>query len=224
MRRNVILDLEFCSINKRGSKGLKYMNNEVIQFGAVMLDDKMQVVGEFMCYVKPEYTTITKSITNLTGITTENLEDAPCFAKALNQFLSWIEDDIENTYIYSWSDSDEKQIRDEAREKCIIDFRLDAVLSHWHNFQREFGVKIGYSGQPISLSNALSCVDFLFEGKQHSAIDDARNTAKLFALCEDREKFEKKTKAIRSCFIEDERSKVTIGDLLGRELEMFICC
>lgn len=224
MRKNVILDLEFCSIKKKSSKGLQYMSNEVIQFGAVMLDDSMQIVDEFMCYVKPEYTAITKNITSLTGITAEDLKEASYFAKALEQFLDWMGEDIKNTYIYSWSDVDEHQIRNEAREKGIIDSRLDIVFSHWNDFQKEFGVKIGYSGQPISLSNALASVDFIFEGKQHSAISDARNTAKLFALCKDKEKFEKKTEAIRSCFIEDKRSRVTIGDMFSRDLEMFICC
>ena len=224
MCKNVILDLEFCSIKKKSSKGLQYMSNEVIQFGAVMLDDSMQIVDEFMCYVKPEYTTITKNITSLTGIASEDLKEAPYFAKVLDKFLDWMGKEIEDTYIYSWSDVDEYQIRDEAREKGIIDPRLDIVFSHWNDFQKEFGAKIGYSAQPISLLNALASVDFIFEGKQHNAINDARNTAKLFALCEDKEKFESKTKAIRSCFIEDERSRVTIGDMFSKDLEMFICC
>lgn len=224
MHRNVILDLEFCSIKQKRNKGLRFMNYEVIQFGAVMLDESMQIIDEFDCFVKPEYTTVTKNITSLTGITSKDLDGALCFKQVLEKFLSWMEKDIEDTYIYSWSDVDEQQIKNEAREKGIIDSRLDILFEHWNDFQKEFGTKIGYSGQQISLVNALASVDFNFEGKQHDALNDSRNTAKLFALCADKEQFEKRTEALRSCFIEDKKSRVTIGDMFGRELDMFICC
>ena len=219
MHRNVILDLEFCSIKKKNSKGLQFINNEVIQFGAVMLADSMQVMDEIVCFVKPKYTTVTKNVTSLTGITTEDLEGAPDFKQVLEQFLCWLGEDIENTYIYSWSDVDEQQIKNEAREKGIIDSRLDIMFDHWNDFQKEFGTKIGYSGQQISLVNALASVDFNFEGKQHDALNDSRNTARLFALCADKEQFEKRTEALRSCFIKDEKSRVTIGDLFAGVLQ-----
>lgn len=224
MCKNVILDLEFCSIKQKRNKGLQYMNHEVIQFGAVMLDEFMQVIDEFSCFVNPEYAIVTKNITSLTGITSEDLDGAPCFKQALEEFLGWIGNDINDTYIYSWSDIDEHQIKNEVKEKDIIDSRLDIIFDHWIDFQKEFGAKIGYSSQPISLVNALASVDLDFEGKQHNALNDSRNTARLFKLCADKEQFEKRTKALRSCFIEDERSKVTLGDMFGRDLEMFICC
>lgn len=222
MCKKVILDLEFCSVKNKEKKGLQFMDHEVIQVGAVMLDDSINIIDEYVSFVKPEYTSVTKRITNLTGIELTDLEKAPCFCQALSEFLCWIGDDIEDTYIYSWSDIDKQQIENEAKEKGCKDVRLSALYSNWYDFQKEFGTLIGYSGQPISLTNALASVDFEFDGMQHDALNDSRNTAKLFSLCADKVEFEKRTKAIRECFIE-EKSKVTIGDMFGRDLEMFIC-
>lgn len=224
MCKNIILDLEFCSVKNKAKKGLQFMDHEVIQVGAVMLDDSMNIIDEYVSFVNPEYTSVTKRITNLTGIRLDDLEKAPYLSQVISEFLSWIGDDIEETYIYSWSDIDKHQIVNEAKEKGLEDVRLDALYNNWHDFQKEFGILIGYSSQPISLTNALASVDFEFDGTQHDALSDSRNTARLFTLCADKEQFEKKTEAIRSCFIEDERSKVTLGDMFGRDLEMFICC
>ena len=222
MCKKVILDLEFCTIKSKAKKGLQFMNHEVIQVGAVMLDDSMNVIDEYVSFVKPEYTSVTKANHQFNRNKTYDLEKAPCFCQVLSEFLCWIGDDIEDTYIYSWSDIDKQQIENESKEKGIGDARLSTLYNNWCDFQKDFGDLIGYNGQPISLTNALASVDFEFDGMQHDALNDSRNTAKLFSLCADKKEFEKRTKAIRECFMEEEKSRVTIGDMFNN-LDIYVC-
>ena len=56
------------------------LNDEVIEIGAVKLDENFQQIGEFQCYVKPEYGEIKQHITRLTGITQEMVADKDTFS------------------------------------------------------------------------------------------------------------------------------------------------
>ena len=51
-------------------------------------------------------------------------------------------------------------------------------LSNWFDLQREFGDKLNLSNA-ISLKNAVMYAGIDFEGTEHDALDDARNTALL---------------------------------------------
>ena len=62
---------------------LKICKNEIIEIGAVKLDDTYKEIDSFKTYVKPGITPVTSRITNLTGITNEMVDDAPDFAIAM---------------------------------------------------------------------------------------------------------------------------------------------
>lgn len=152
---------------------------EIIEFGAVKLNEKDEIISEFSSYVLPQKQEITKATTRLTGITQNKVSKAPALAEVLEDFLHWIGDDFE--YIYSWSMTDYQCLVDECKEKGIEGEALTSVFDRWKDFQREFGDLINYEGT-LSLKNAISAIDATFEGLQHSALVDARNTANLFAV------------------------------------------
>ena len=64
----LVIDLEMCKVpkNYRG-KNYKYAS-EIIQVGAVLLDEEYKEIGTLCQYVHPEFGILDYFITNLTGM------------------------------------------------------------------------------------------------------------------------------------------------------------
>lgn len=188
--KHIVVDLEMNGVGKE-YKNLG-CNMETIEIGAIMLDDNFQEISSFRTYVKPEYNTrVTSVVSKLTGINYNMLINAPKFNEALKMFSNWcmgVDDDIK---IYAWSTNDYKQVSKEIKLKHyeISSDESRVYLTEWNDFQEEFDVELGFDKQ-VSLSLALDMAGIDFLGREHSALDDARNTAKLFHVFKDREMFD----------------------------------
>ena len=96
----VVLDLEW---NGAYSKRLHGYINEIIEFGAVKLDEQLNITDSFSCFVKPQVgKRISSIITDLTSITDENLTDAMSFMQVMSRFKRWAGDCV----ISTWGTSD----------------------------------------------------------------------------------------------------------------------
>ena len=62
---HIIVDFEMARDEKRGRE---HQGSEIIQFGAVKLNDAYETVSEFSQYVRPENLRIDPEIEALTGI------------------------------------------------------------------------------------------------------------------------------------------------------------
>ena len=188
--KHIVVDLEMNGVGKE-YKNLG-CNMETIEIGAIMLDDNFQEISSFRTYVKPEYNTrVTSVVSKLTGINYNILINAPKFNEALKMFSNWcmgVDDDIK---IYAWSTNDYKQVSKEIKLKHyeISSDESRVYLTEWNDFQEEFDNELGFDKQ-VSLSLALDMAGIDFLGREHSALDDARNTAKLFHIFKDRELFD----------------------------------
>ena len=209
----VVVDLEMNPIRKR-PEITKICRMETIEIGAVMLDENHQEISSLRTYVKPEYAeTIAKNITHLTGITDDMVVNAPKFNEALNMFTSWclgVKDDVT---IYAWSTADFEQITHEMSIKnYLIKEEEKSLLSNeWSDFQHEFDSDLGFERQ-LSLSKALEMAGVDFSGREHTALDDARNTAELFKIFNDKELFNKTLSKIKEVMQPTNISN-TLGDL-----------
>ena len=72
--------------------GLSVEENCIIEFGALKVRDGV-VTDRFMTFVRPEEA-ITDRITEITGITTEMVEDAPEISQVMKAFVEFCEDDV----------------------------------------------------------------------------------------------------------------------------------
>ena len=189
-------------------KGREHQGSEIIQFGAVKLNDSYETVSEFSLYVKPENIRIEEDIATLTGITNEMVADAPAYAEALGRFLDWVGE--EETRVYSWSLTDYHQLHHESERKGLLDERVQRLLDSWVDFQEVFGKELGIS-HSLKLEYALKAANIDFEGKAHDGLTDARNTAHLFVLSKDRAQFEKAIAVIAEMF----RPKKGLSTSLG---------
>lgn len=206
--KSVFIDLEFCEIKREYKKERKISKNEVIEIGAVKLDEESHIIERFDAYVKPEYGAITSFITELTHIEEKDVINARAFSDVMDSFLAWIGN--EEVTVYSWSNSDWIQFQKECMLKEYKSMQMDQLYDNWVDFQMLFGRILGID-QQISLTNAISGAGIEFEGRAHSAIADAENTALLFALTKDTDRFESKAGEI----LELMRPKPALGVCLG---------
>jgi len=176
MSKYAVVDLEMCNV-PRSRRHLFNCANELIQIGAVLLDDNLEIVDTFQTYISPEFGILDSFIENLTGITPDDLRDAPKAQEALRAFGEWLPEDV--TFV-SWSNNDERQIRKEMEAKGIVNPKVNRGKEFWTDCQIMFADKLT-TRKHYRLSEALVIADIDFDENIHNALIDAQNTALLFA-------------------------------------------
>ena len=205
---HIVIDLEMNPI-KRALKDIRrFLQDEVIEFGAVKLDENYKQIGEFQSYVRPQFSEITAHITRLTGITNETVADKNTFEIEFQKFFDWIGGwDMK---IYSWSASDIKQLKNECSYK-LENFDIARLERQWIDIQKEFDDRIGLNTN-LSLKDAVGAMNRDFEGTAHTALADAANTAAILALMQDDAAFKKTMQPVMDMLKPAEFSQ-SIGDL-----------
>ena len=177
MSKYVVFDLEMCKVGKNKRTSLFYYNNELIQIGAVLLDESYEITDRFITYVTPRFGALDPEIIKLTGITREKLKGAPSTEEALARFAEWIPDDA---ILVEWSENDRSQLYHELDGKEICNDRLEDFLEEIIDCQEAFGDKMN-SDRQYMLSEALIIANINdYSDGAHDALVDAVNTAKLF--------------------------------------------
>ena len=180
MSKYVIVDLEMCNVPKGIKRDAYNWRNEVIQIGAVVVDESLNITDEFMTLVSPEFGAIDNFIEKLTGISRKAVQGAPKVKEALELFVNWLPSDA---LLVSWSENDENQIRKEIEAKNILVEGLNDYLDTWVDCQKTFGEKMN-AQKNYKLSEALIIADIDYDDGEHDALVDAKNTAQLFVKME----------------------------------------
>ncbi len=172
----IILDLEW---NNTYARRIKKCINEVIEIGAVMLDDDLNEIDEFSCFVKAQIgKKLRSSVKNLTSITNEDLKQGIVFTRAMSKFRDWVGSG-ENV-VLTWGDADIRVLIDNFKYLNGID--KIPFLSNYANVQSFVQQKLGISkANQLGLSNAAEMLgidetDFF----HHRALDDSKITAEIF--------------------------------------------
>ncbi len=182
MSKHAIVDLEMCkSVKQTQKKPIM----EIIQIGAVLLNEDNNIIDTFNIYVKPEYGYVDGFIHGLTGINNSDLVNAPMIEEAMEQFMDWLPEDV---ICVSWSDTDKHQIKKELKYKNINIAGVDKILEQWQDCQKMFSKKLKEK-KAYSLEEALNMCDIEAEGKAHNGYYDARNTATLYTKMETEKDF-----------------------------------
>lgn len=205
----VFVDFEMNQIDNSHEDILKICKNEIIEIGAVKLDDAYEEIDSFKTYVKPEITPVQERITKLTGITNDMVDDAPGFLDAASAFVEWCQD---SDIIYAWSENDLRQFNKERKLKGFTHDKTDTVINRWKDFQKEYARLLG-TKRRIALSDAVFYLGEDFQGAEHDALWDARNTAEVFKLSKDREKFNKIMAPIINAYQPKKNMTYSLGDV-----------
>ena len=175
MNKYIVLDFEMCMV-PRDMKEFPY-SSEIIEIGAVALEESLKITDSFKCYVTPQYGRLNPYIETLTGITSKHLNGAPTIHEAIESFFNWIP---ENSIFVSWSDSDKYQLQKELELKGISIPGTDDYFDSWIDCQKIFSEKMD-TDKAYRLSEALIIADIDYDENLHDGLSDAENTAKLFA-------------------------------------------
>lgn len=201
----IVLDLEFTPIREPALQQLA--SNEIIEIGAVKLDEQNQLLDEFQLYVKPQYSSIAPNITKITGIQEATVAGAPDYTEAMRRFAAWIGSD---TYVrfYTWSTSDQNVIlREAALKKMVL---ADMFYAHWVDLQR-IHQRVYRFSHPLSLTNALGSMQIYFNGTEHGALADARNTAEILRNLSNMRQVRERMEQSRVTYNQTEEHGFTMG-------------
>uniref|UniRef100_A0A663N9Q3 ERI1 exoribonuclease 2 n=2 Tax=Athene cunicularia TaxID=194338 RepID=A0A663N9Q3_ATHCN len=167
-----------------------------VEFPAVLLNTSTgEIESEFHTYVQPqEHPVISEFCTELTGITQNQVDEGVPLNICLSQFLKWIQKIqkekkiIFSTDILSNSTSEAKActfvtwtdwdlgvcLQYECKRKQL---RKPDILNSWIDLKATY--RAFYNRKPKGLNGALQDLGIAFAGREHSGLDDSRNTARL---------------------------------------------
>jgi 3'-5' exoribonuclease 1 len=149
---------------------------EIIEIGAVLIDDYGDVVSKFSQFVRPQaHPNLSPYCLNLTGITQIDVNRAKPYPDVINQFMDWAQVDYDDYILCSWGEFDQKMLSADCRRH---DFD-NAWTDYYVNLKGEYRAIKGLS-KAIGLKKAVELEGFEFTGDHHRAISDAENLAKIF--------------------------------------------
>ncbi len=176
---HIVLDLEMNPVAKEYKNAYGILKQEIIEIGAVKLNEYLEIVDTFDCFVKPEFNyQVTPYINKLTGIKSSSAMNAELFETALKNFETWIGDGSD-IRLYSWSDNDLIQLKTECEFKEIP---FPENMKRWLDFQKVFPrlMNISNRRKHLALNEAIKYFDIEVDSKKaHNALYDAVITSKL---------------------------------------------
>jgi len=167
----IILDLEATCWESK-SKG----PNEIIEIGAVCVNEKKEILGEFVSFVKPTvHPVLSEFCTQLTSIQQVDVDSAPFFSEAVNAFQNWYLQYDSEYLLCSWGFYDKAQF-----EKDCIRHGVDTDWLRHHISLKHQYPEIKKLNKSIGMKGALGIEGIELTGTHHRGIDDARNITKIF--------------------------------------------
>jgi len=168
----IIYDLEATCWLGRPPKGY----NEIIEIGAVRINEYGEVISRFENFVKPTVNPILSGFCKkLTSITQAQVNTARTFPKVLEEFKLWADMYDEDFYICSWGQNDKKLFADDCRLHKLESDWLDTYVNLKTQYDHLKGDTVKGNLKKIVIREG-----FEFTGIPHRAISDAENLAKIF--------------------------------------------
>ena len=169
----IIMDLEW---NSAYCPWQQRFLNEIIEIGAVKLNNKLEEVGRFRCFVRSRLTKKLRSrFKGLTNISNEDMRSGVSFDEAIKLYTDWAGSD---TLTLTWSNSDIYALLDNM--KTLLDTDNIPFLYRYADMQKYVQEKLGVTGNQISLTAAAEMMGVSFEEfAAHRALGDCLCSAEL---------------------------------------------
>ncbi len=182
----IVLDLEW-----DGGYHPKYKRfiNQILQIGAVKLDENLQFVDSFEVVVRSSFTKkVSGRFSALTGITTEKMLSGIPFSEAVNMYNIWAGHD---TVTMTWSNSDLFAIRE--NEELLLNgkrFHIEKYIDLQRYIQSEMARNGEEIKNQISLSDAAEKFSISTDNLSlHTARDDSLVCVRLLDKTFNSERF-----------------------------------
>lgn len=171
----IVLDLEWNQAMSSNASIFNYLPihlaGEIIQIGAVKLDENLRPAEEYKSDVKPVYfRRMHYKVKKLTGIDKDRLNRSEPFPVVFEQFRHWCG---ENPVFVTWGNDDRR-----IMEQNIIIHDLDwDWIADWVNLQLIYNMQTGGDKNQKSLATAMEHFSIEQTRIAHDALGDAYNTA-----------------------------------------------
>ncbi|XP_054738944.1 ERI1 exoribonuclease 2 isoform X2 [Anastrepha obliqua] len=171
----------------------KWRESEIIEFPAMLVNLQTgKIEAEFHKYVMPiESPKLSAYCTELTGIQQQTVDNGVPLQTAIMMFQEWLRKELRarnlqlpkmskdkligNCAFVTWTDWDFGIcLAKECKRKLL---KKPSYFNQWIDLRAIF--RQWYKYRPINFADALSHVKLVFEGREHSGRDDARNLAAL---------------------------------------------
>ena len=178
----VILDLEW---NTAYSRKEQRFVNEIIEFGAVKLNERLKVISDFQMFVKSRLSKrLRGAVKNLTHISNEQLQlNGKDFETVMRLFTKWAG---KNTLILTWSNTDLYTLMDNCQ--IFLGSREIPFLHQYADLQAYVQKKIKWTaGNQLGLSAAAEAMNVKSEDIDlHRAKGDSLLCARILQKCYDK--------------------------------------
>ena len=171
----IVIDLEW---NGSYSKKAHGYFNEIIEVGAVRVDEQMRLVDTFHATIKPVVSKkLSTIVTDLTNITAEELEDGTTFTAMMRQLSRWIGN--EPAAILTWSTTDLLVLMENCR--YFTGRQEIPFLRNYMDFQVYAQQRMGVeTSQQLGLAKAGEMLGIPEDNMSlHRALDDSKLTAAI---------------------------------------------
>ena len=174
----IIFDLEW---NQPYSNDISFMKRarmpltgEIIQIGAIKLNENLEIVDSFTMYVKPKYLPhMHKHVKALTGITNQDLNRGVPFRAAYSHFQQWCGKDY---MLLSWGADDILILR----ENLLLHKLKSIDYDSWADAQMLYSYQRYGTTQQYSVAHAMEDLHISSEElSAHNALHDAIFTAHI---------------------------------------------
>ncbi len=182
MSNYIVFDLEWNQGEAPVTVGDKTLAFEIVEIGAVKLNEKREKIGEFSRLIKPQ---VHKEMHRITGklihLSMEDLEKGETFQKVATDFLEWCGEDPK---FCSWGPLDLREFQ------CNLDFYGMPLLSDrpmaFYDAQKLFSLAYDDGRTRKALSTAVEELKIEQDIPFHRALADAEYTAKIFKTFDER--------------------------------------
>lgn len=182
MSNYIVFDLEWNQGEAPVTANDKTLNFEIVEIGAIKLNEKRQKIGEFSRLIKPQVHTQMHKITGrLIHLSMEDLENGDLFQDAAKDFLEWCGKDPK---FCTWGPLDLREFQ------CNLDFFGLPLLSDrplaFYDIQKLYSLSFDDGKSRVSLSTAAEERQINLDYPFHRALADAAYTAEIFKLINER--------------------------------------
>ena len=147
------------------------LRGEVIQIGAVKLDENMNICGSYQIIVKPRYfKKLHRHVSELTGITQEQMDMGTPLEEAAERFKRWCGSDYA---FLTWGPDDIPMLKENLNANDISGDWVGAV----YDLQKIFNTRTDGLSKQRSLEYAMDYFEIPQNLPAHDALNDAYFTA-----------------------------------------------
>ena len=182
----IVLDLEWNQGSRPAPKDVPTF--EIIEIGAVKLDEQFHIVDTFQSLIKPQiYNTMHKITAELVNLDMDDLGDAEDFTKVAAEFLNWCGEE----YLFCiWG------VQDLTEFQKNMDYYHMKPLSKgplkYYDIQKLYSLACEDGKARASLSHVVEEENLVEEEVEfHRALGDAYYTARIFQRIQNRDLLER---------------------------------